>query len=591
MLRPRKLKAACAAAVLAAASAGLVVLGAGGASAATVDTPLPTHVFAPYWEAYSGDDPLAESQASGDKYLTAAFLQTASAGSCTAYWNGDSSQPISSSTWGSDFATLQADGGNVIPSFGGYTADHDGTDIADSCTDVASIAAVYESVITTYNVSRIDLDIEDNSLTDTAGITRRNEAVAQVEAWAAANNRTIQFSYTMPTNTTGLDSTGLAVLQNAKTEGATVSVVNIMTFDYYIGTTQEMATDTESAAEGLYSQLQTLYPSDTSAQLWGMIGITEMIGIDDYGAAETFTEADASTVLKWAESEGISTLSFWALERDNGGCVGTAGSDSCSGISQNTWYFSNTFAPFTSGSSSTPPPTNGFSVALSPTSASVAAGSSATATVSTAVTSGSAQSVALSASGAPSGVTVSFSPSSVTAGSSSTATFATTSATASGTYPITVTGTGSSGTESATYTLTVTGGTSGGSGSLVNGNFETGSASPWTCQSGDSVQSSTVHSGTYALEEVPTSSATGECDQAVTLAPNTSYTLSGWVEGDYAFIGVSGGASTDTWSSSSSWNQLSLTFTTGSSGAVTVYIHGWYGQGDIYADDFTLTAG
>ena len=591
MLRLNRVRAAATAAVFTAASAGLVVAAAGSASAATVNTPLPAHVFAPYWEAYSGDDPLTISQESGAKYLTAAFLQTASAGSCTAYWNGDSSQPISTSTWGSDFSTIQADGGNVIPSFGGYTADSTGTDIADSCTNVSSIAAVYESVITTYNVSRIDLDIEANSLTNTAGITRRNEAVAQVESWAAANNRTIQFSYTIPSTTTGLDSTGLAVLQNAKTEGATVSVVNIMTFDYYIGTQQEMATDTESAGEGLYSQLQSLYPSDSSAQLWSMVGITDMIGIDDYGAAETFTEADAATVLKWAEQEGISTLSFWAIERDNGGCVGTAGSDSCSGISQSTWYFSNTFEPFTSGSSTPPPPTNGFSVALSPSSGSVTAGSSASTTVSTAVTSGSAQSVALTASGAPSGVTVSFSPGSVTAGSASTATIATTSSAASGTYPITVTGTGSSGTESATYTLTVTGGSSSGGGSLVNGNFETGSLSPWTCQSGDSVQTATVHSGKYALEEAPTASATGECDQAVTLAANTTYKLSGWVQGSYAFIGVEGGATSDTWSSGSSWNQLSLSFTTGSSGAVTVYIHGWYGQGNIYADDFTLTAG
>jgi hypothetical protein len=319
-----------------------------------------------------------------------------------------------------------------------------------------------------------------------------------------------------------------------------------------------------------------------------MIGVTEMVGIDDYGAAETFTEADASTVLSWAESKGISTLSFWALERDNGGCPGTGGSDSCSGISQSTWYFSDKFAPFTSGSTT---PANGFSVSVSPTSASVAAGSSTTATVKTAVTSGSAQSVAFSANGAPSGVTVSFSPSSVTAGNSSTATFATSSSTASGTYPITITGTGSSGTETATYTLTVTGGTTGGGGSLVNGNFETGSLSPWTCQSGDAVEGTTAHSGKYALEVVPTGSATGECDQAVTLSPNTKYTLSGWVQGNYAFIGVSGGATTDTWSSSSSWNQLSLSFTTGSSGAVTVYIHGWYSQGNVFADDFTLTAG
>jgi len=591
--RPTRIRAAATAAVLAAATAGLAMAAAGSASAATVNTPLPAHVFAPYWEAYSGDDPLAESQASGDKFLTAAFLQTASAGSCTAYWNGDSGQPIASSTWGSDFAAMQANGGNIIPSFGGYAADHDGTDIADSCTNVNSIAAVYESVITTYNVSRIDLDIEDNSLTNTAGINRRNEAVAQVESWAAANNRSIQFSYTMPTDPTGLSSQGEAVLQNAKADGATVSVVNIMTFDYYIGSTQEMATDTESAGQGLFSQLQSLYPSDTSAQLWSMVGITEMVGIDDYGAAETFTQADASTVLGWAQQKGISTLSFWALERDNGGCVGTGGSDSCSGISQSTWYFSHTLAPFTSGTTTPPPPANGFSVALSPTSGSVTAGAKATATVSTAVTSGSAQSVALSASGAPSGVTVSFSPTSVTAGGSSTVTFTTTASTANGSYPITVTGTGSSGTQTAKYTLTVTGGSTGGgggSGSLTNGNFETGSLSPWTCQSGDAVEGTTVHSGSHALEVVPTGSATGECDQAVTLSPNTKYTLSGWVQGNYAFIGVSGGATTDTWSSSSSWNQLSLSFTTGSSGAVTVYIHGWYAEGNVYADDFTLTA-
>lgn len=593
MLRPRmtRFRAAATAVALATASAGLAMAAAGSASAATVNTPLPAHVFAPYWEAYSGDDPLAESQASGDKYLTAAFLQTASAGSCTAYWNGDSSQPISSSTWGSDFATMQANGGNIIPSFGGYTADHDGTDIADSCTNVSSIAAVYESVISTYNVSRIDLDIEDNSLTNSAGINRRNEAVAQVESWAAANNRSIQFSYTMPSTPSGLSSDGEAVLSNAKADGATVSVVNIMTFDYYIGSTQEMATDTESAGQGLYSQLQSLYPSDSASQLWGMIGITEMIGIDDYGAAETFTEADASTVLNWANSKGISTLAFWALERDNGGCVGTGGSDSCSGISQATWYFSNLFAPFSSGTS-TPPPTNGFSVTVSPASGSVTAGSSATATVSTAVTTGTAQSVALTASGAPSGVTVSFSPSSVTAGSSSTVTFATTSAAANGTYPITITGTSSSATETATYNLTVTGGgTTGGGGSLVNGDFETGSLSPWTCQSGDSVQSGTVHGGSHALEIVPTASATGECDQSITLAANTKYTLSGYVQGNYAFIGVTGGASASTWTSSSGWSKLSTSFTTGSSGAVTVFIHGWYSQGNVFADDFSITAG
>jgi len=148
---------------------------------------LPRHVFAPYVETYdtSGGSPAALAQESGARYLSLAFLQTAQAGSCTAYWNGDTSEPISASSFGSDISAIQAAGGNVIPSFGGYAADTTGTELADSCTSVSSIVQVYEKVIATYHVPRIDLDIEGTSLTDTAGINRRNEAIAQVESWAA----------------------------------------------------------------------------------------------------------------------------------------------------------------------------------------------------------------------------------------------------------------------------------------------------------------------------------------------------------------------------------------------------------------------
>ncbi|MFC0507293.1 S8 family peptidase [Micromonospora costi] len=116
---------------------------------------------------------------------------------------------------------------------------------------------------------------------------------------------------------------------------------------------------------------------------------------------------------------------------------------------------------------STPPPTNDFSVSVSPTSGSTAPGGSVTATVGTATTSGSAQSVSLSASGLPSGATASFSPSTVTSGGSSTLTITTTASTPAGTYPVTITGTGAAGSRTATYTLTVTG--TGGGCSGTNG--------------------------------------------------------------------------------------------------------------------------
>jgi Glycosyl hydrolases family 18 len=305
---------------------------------------LPQHLFAPYYETYdTSTDLAAQSQQSGAHYLSLAFLETATAGSCTAYWNGDTSMPIAASSFGSDIATIQAGGGNVIPSFGGYTADTTGTDIADSCASVSSIAQVYESLITTYNVPRIDLDVEGTSVTNTAGINRRNEAIAETEAWAAANGRSIQFSYTLPTNPTGLPADELAILQNAVADGAVISTVNLETFDYYIGTQQNMLTDTFQAATALVGQLQTLYPNDSASQLWHMVGITEMPGIDDFGPDETFTQADAVALAVWARIKGVGMLSFWALQRDNGGCPGTKGAGTCSGVTQPTWYFSHVF--------------------------------------------------------------------------------------------------------------------------------------------------------------------------------------------------------------------------------------------------------
>jgi Glycosyl hydrolases family 18 len=320
-------------------------------SSRSADVVLPPHVYAPYFEAYdTTDGGLAQLSAeSGAKYVSLAFLQTPTAGSCTADWNGDTSTPISATvagSFGADIAAIQARGGTVIPSFGGYGADTTGTELADSCTSVSAIASVYESLVTTYHVTRIDLDVEADSLTNTAGIERRNEAVAQTEAWAAAQHKVVQFDYTIPVNPTGLTASGLSVLQNAAAENAKITEVNVMTFDYYIGTTQDMLADAESAATATYGQLESIYPAESPQALWHSIGITVMPGIDDFGSAETFTTADAPALLGWAATHNLGLLSIWALQRDNGGCVGTKGAGSCSGVAQPTWYYSHVFGLF-----------------------------------------------------------------------------------------------------------------------------------------------------------------------------------------------------------------------------------------------------
>jgi chitinase len=129
---------------------------------------------------------------------------------------------------------------------------------------------------------------------------------------------------------------------------------------------------------------------------------------------------------------------------------------------------------------------------------------------------------------------------------------------------------------------------------LVNGDFAAGSTAGWTCSAGDTVVSSPVYDGSsYALAGTPTSSDDAQCSQVVSVQPSSSYTLTGWVEGDYVFLGDSGTGTSDTddWTpSAASWTELSTSFTTGSATtSVTIYINGWYGQPVFYADDLSLT--
>ena len=124
------------------------------------------------------------------------------------------------------------------------------------------------------------------------------------------------------------------IVNVARAEGAKISTVNIMTFDYYLGTTENMLSDAESAATAVHGQLASLYPGLSSRALWEMIGVTQMPGIDDFGTAETFTTAQAPAFAIWAAVKGLGEISMWALQRDNGNCPGTKGAGSCSGVAQ-----------------------------------------------------------------------------------------------------------------------------------------------------------------------------------------------------------------------------------------------------------------
>jgi subtilase family serine protease len=150
-----------------------------------------------------------------------------------------------------------------------------------------------------------------------------------------------------------------------------------------------------------------------------------------------------------------------------------------------------------------------FTISAAPNSVSVAQGSSGTSTITTAVSGGFDASVALSATGQPSGVTVTFNPTSIAAPGSgtSTMTLAVASTAVAGTYPITVTGIGGGITQNTTVTLTVT--------TASKANFAIG-ASP---------SSITVARGSSGTSTITTKVGNG-FDSAITLSSGSGTSFS-----------------------------------------------------------------
>jgi hypothetical protein len=336
-------------------AAAAVLAGGTAASASTLSGPVvpPAQVYAPYFEAYLHGSVTSVTRLSGARFVTMAFVQAKSKkgpGACELTWNGGA--PVSKGGYLFGIRRLQAKGGDAIVSFGGYSADSGGTEIADSCHSAKAIAAAYEQLVTMYRLHRLDMDIEANSLTNTNGINRRNRAITLLERWAAARHIPLWIQFTLGVEPSGFDKPTMAILRNAIKNGTRVNSINIMVFDYYLGNEKKplnMGGLAITSALSVHHQLMGIYPKLSRRQIWRMMGFTMLPGIDDYpGRTEVTNLANAEAILNFAKAKRMDFLSIWALQRDLGGCPGAIDSNTCSGIKQRPWAFSHLLEPFTS---------------------------------------------------------------------------------------------------------------------------------------------------------------------------------------------------------------------------------------------------
>lgn len=279
-----------------------------------VDLTINTH-----WDSHYHDrepmDLVAISQLTGIKHYHLAFITDS--GSCHPIWEGQSSYSINKG-WGSHLTDkLRAHSINYTISFGGAN----GSDISQSCSE-SQLISIFEKILSTYQPQGLDFDIENG----TANVTKLMSALKQVQH----THPDLKMSFTLPIIPRGLIDSGQDVVNQAKANNLNYSV-NIMAMNYGPTYTNDMGQYAIQAAANLFAFLKGLYSTKSDADLWQMVEVTPMIGVNDVNI-EQFTLKNVDDLLNFARQNKLRSLSMWSIARDNP-CTDKQASPTCSGNS------------------------------------------------------------------------------------------------------------------------------------------------------------------------------------------------------------------------------------------------------------------
>jgi hypothetical protein len=281
-------------------------------AALTAVLPVGAHAataVAPYFEAWAywgGYTPTTLMEAKNNGGVMGATMAFGiSGGGCTL---GGGLENLMSGDGLADITAFQAAGGKPILSFGGAA----GTYLEAACSEDAMVSLL-RNIIDTTKVKALDFDIEGGQLDNTSLNSKRNNVIKRLQATYPG----LYVSFTLPVDPWGLPGSAVTLLRSAEAAGVVTSVVNIMAMDYGPDADQgrPMGDLAIMAANATFNQIKGIYAGKTDAQLWAMIGITPMIGVNDV-QTEVFRQSDAQQVTAFAKEKGLGLLAYWAIQRD-----------------------------------------------------------------------------------------------------------------------------------------------------------------------------------------------------------------------------------------------------------------------------------
>jgi chitodextrinase len=274
--------------------------------------------------------PSTVMSATGVKWFTMAFMN--SSGGCTPAWDG--SRPLTGGVDAQAISQIRAAGGDVIPSFGGWS----GNKLGPNCATAAALAGAYQQVINAFSLKAIDIDIENTDEFENEAVQDRILNALRI---VKQNNPSIKTIVTFGTSTTGPTWWGTRLINQAAVIGANVDVFTIMPFDF--GGGANMFQSTVNAAEGLKNAVKTAFGwSDDTA--YRHMGISGMNGLSDQ--QELTSTATWTQIRDWAAARHLARFTYWSVNRDRP-CAGGGVVSDCSGIAQPNWEFTRITAGYT----------------------------------------------------------------------------------------------------------------------------------------------------------------------------------------------------------------------------------------------------
>jgi cellulose synthase/poly-beta-1,6-N-acetylglucosamine synthase-like glycosyltransferase/chitodextrinase len=274
------------------------------------------------------------------------FVVAASKSSCTPSWGGAYTLAAAGQQLavGTRIAQLQQEGEQAIVSFGGEA----NTSLDAACPSAGALASAYQSVISAYRLTTIDLDIEGAALDDLDASQRRADAIASLEK----ADPKLAVWLTLPVEPSGLQDNAVSVIRAMLIAHVAIAGVNVMTMDFSAAPAagSTMAKSAEAALDAAHGQLAALYPQYgiklSSLQVWQRLGATVMIGQNDK-AGQNFTVTDARTLAGFAGQNHLGRVSMWSVNRDSqcGSSFSETGllSTTCSGTPQSGLEFAQVF--------------------------------------------------------------------------------------------------------------------------------------------------------------------------------------------------------------------------------------------------------